>query len=71
MNKIKAGVRTDYTDEMFEDTPMIQAIYTYICYAVLNVFGWFRDFLRKSGIERRKGAADNNGPVRTTYYYLL
>jgi hypothetical protein len=56
---------------MFEDTPMIQAIYTYICYAVLNVFGWFRDFLRKSGIERRKGAADNNGPVRTTYYYLL
>ena len=41
----------------------IQAVYTYICYAVLNIFGWFRDFLRSSGIERRKGAADNNGPV--------
>lgn len=39
---------------------MLQAIYTYICYAVLNLFGWFRDFLRKSGIEKRKGAADNN-----------
>lgn len=61
-SKKKVGVRTEYTDEMFEDTPLIQAVYTYICYAVLNIFGWFRDFLRSSGIERRKGAADNNGP---------
>ena len=41
---------------------MLQAIYTYICYAVLNIFGWFRDFLRRSGIEKRKGAVDNNPP---------
>ena len=56
---------------MYEDTPLIQAIYTYICYAVLNVFGWLRDFLRKSGIERRKGAQDNNSadfvPLYTSY----
>jgi serine palmitoyltransferase len=45
---------------MFEDTPMVQAIYTYICYAVLNIFGWFRDFLRNVGLEKRKGNADNN-----------
>lgn len=59
-NRVKKGHRNEYTDEMFEDTPMIQAIYTYICYAVLNLFGWLRDFMRKSGIEKRKGAADNN-----------
>lgn len=39
---------------------MIQAIYTYICYAVLNIFGWLRDFLRACGIEKRKGNKDNN-----------
>jgi hypothetical protein len=48
---------------MFEDTPLIQAVFTYICYAVLNVFGWLRDFMRQTGVERRKGAADNNSSV--------
>jgi hypothetical protein len=48
---------------MYEDTPLIQAIYTYICYIVLNLFGWIRDFLRKTGIERRPGAADPNPSV--------
>ncbi|CAF0814943.1 unnamed protein product [Brachionus calyciflorus] len=60
--KITKKGKREYDDEMFEDTPMLQAIYTYICYAVLNLFGWFRDFLRRSGIEKRKGAADNNPP---------
>jgi serine palmitoyltransferase len=50
----------DYPDEMYEETPMIQAIFTYICYAVLNIFGWFRDFLRSTGIEKRRGTSDNN-----------
>lgn len=52
----------EYEDEMFEETPLIQAIYTYICYAVLNIFGWIRDFMRNSGIEKRKGAKDPNPP---------
>jgi serine palmitoyltransferase len=52
--------KNDQMDEMFEETPFIQAIYTYICYAVLNLFGWLRDFMRSVGLEKRKGAADNN-----------
>jgi serine palmitoyltransferase len=55
-----SSTRNKYDDEFFEETPMIQAIFTYICYAVLNLFGWFRDFLRSTGIERRKGTADPN-----------
>ncbi len=48
---------------MFEETPLIQAIYTYICYAVLNLFGWMRDFMRDTGLEKRKGAVDPNPSV--------
>lgn len=58
-----------YKDEMYEETPMKQAIYTYICYFILNIFGLLRDFLRKLGIERRKGAADNNGPVINIFFF--
>lgn len=29
-------------------------------YLILNVFGWFRDFLRFSGLEEKKGAKDPN-----------
>lgn len=56
----KKRQRNQYEDEMFEETPFIQAVYTYICYAVLNIFGWMRDFMRNTGIEKRKGAADPN-----------
>ena len=49
--------------EQYEDTPLLQAIYTYICYIVLNVFGWLRDGLRRTGVEKRKGTADPNPPV--------
>lgn len=59
----RKGFKTDYEDEMFEETPMLQAFFTYVCYTVLNLFGWLRDFMRKVGIERRKGAADNNTSV--------
>lgn len=60
--KLKKITKADYKDGMFEETPLIQAIYTYICYAVLNIFGWIRDFLRSTGIEKRKGNADPNPP---------
>lgn len=61
----------EYEYEMFEETPLIQAIYTYICYAVLNIFGWIRDFMRNSGIERRKGAKDPNPPVRLNFFLVI
>ena len=53
-------MRNDYDYETFEETPFSQAIYTYVCYAVLNLFGWLRDFLRGSGMESRRGAQENN-----------
>ncbi len=31
-----------------------------MCYAVLNIFGWLRDFLRYYGFEKRTGAQENN-----------
>ena len=55
---------------MFEETPLIQAIYTYICYAVLNLFGWMRDFMRDTGIEKRKGAVDPNSSVFDNFYFV-
>jgi len=61
-HKKKKTTKKEYEDEMFEETPLIQAVYTYICYAVLNIFGWLRDFLRRTGIEKRQGAQDNNTP---------
>jgi serine palmitoyltransferase len=57
-----------HTDEMYEETPMLQAFYTYLCFFVLNLFGWFRDLLRQSGLEKRKGACDQNGPEFTPLY---
>lgn len=70
--KRKATTKSiEYEDEMFEETPLIQAIYTYICYAVLNIFGWIRDFMRNSGIERRKGAKDPNPPVRLHFFLII
>jgi len=47
-------------DEQFEETPFLSAVWTYVCYAVLNIFGWLRDFCRKVGIEKRAGAVDPN-----------
>jgi len=56
---------------MYEETPLLQAIYTYICYAVLNMFGWLRDFLRSTGIEKRQGASDNNSAVSFKFNFQL
>lgn len=61
-NKSKKMKQIDYQDGMFEETPLLQAVYTYVCYAVLNIFGWIRDFMRDTGIEKRKGNADPNPP---------
>lgn len=39
---------------------MYAAILTYLSYAILCLFGWLRDFLRESSIERKRGAVDPN-----------
>ena len=51
-------------DEVYEETPFSEAFWTYLNYIMLNIFGWFRDLLRKSRIENRKGSAEYNPPVR-------
>ena len=53
-------------NEVYEETPFSEAFWTYLNYIILNIFGWFRDFLRHTRIENRKGSAENNPPVRIT-----
>ena len=49
--------------EKFEDTPLLQAVYTSFGFAVLNLFGWLREALLKFGIEKRAGKEDSNESV--------
>jgi serine palmitoyltransferase len=49
--------------EEFEETPTWAAVVTVLGYAILNVFGWLRDFLRNIGIEKKKIAQDPNPKV--------
>jgi hypothetical protein len=50
-------------DEIYEATPFSEAFWTYLNYIILNIFGWFRDFLRNTRIENRKGSAEKNPAV--------
>lgn len=50
-------------DEQFEETPLYAAILTYISYGILCLFGWLRDFLRQSGLEKKRGAVDPNASL--------
>lgn len=58
-------------DEVYEETPFSEAFWTYLNYVILNIFGWFRDFLRNVRIENRKGSAENNPSVRKNFVFLL
>jgi len=44
--------------ESFEPTPMYCAVLTYLIYAILTIFGFLRDFLRRYGIEKSSAATD-------------
>lgn len=44
--------------QLFEETPLIVAVITYIGYGVLVVFGYFRDCLRRFKIEATKAAKE-------------
>jgi len=44
--------------QLFEETPLIVAVITYIGYGVLVVFGYFRDFLRLYKFEKTKAAKE-------------
>jgi len=44
--------------ELFEETPLIIAVLTYLGYAVLIIFGHLRDFMRNWSIEKVPTAAE-------------
>ncbi|GIX91627.1 serine palmitoyltransferase 2 [Caerostris darwini] len=46
--------------EEFEETPYLIVLTIYLCYAVLMVFGYLRDFMRKSGLEKNFMAKEVN-----------
>ncbi|CAK9301951.1 unnamed protein product [Gordionus sp. m RMFG-2023] len=43
-----------------DDIPLLLAILTYFCYAVLIIFGYIRDALRKYGFEKRQLMCDKD-----------
>lgn len=53
----------DLQSEEFEETPLYAAILTYVSYSILCLFGWLRDFLRQSKIEKKRGAIDPNSSL--------
>lgn len=58
-------------DEVYEETPFSEAFWTYLNYVILNIFGWFRDFLRNARLENRKGSAENNPPVINSFNFRI
>ncbi|XP_074602557.1 serine palmitoyltransferase 2-like [Brevipalpus obovatus] len=46
--------------EEFEETPLIVAIFCYISYMILGIFGHLRDFLRETGIEKSPRTVERN-----------
>ncbi|MEQ2282086.1 Serine palmitoyltransferase 2, partial [Ameca splendens] len=46
------GLYTRPFGESFEETPMLVAVFTYMGYGILTIFGYLRDFLRHWKIER-------------------
>lgn len=48
--------------ESFEETPLLIAILTYLCYGMLVLVGHVRDFLRNAGIECEKSCTEPKVP---------
>ncbi|CAF4907985.1 unnamed protein product [Rotaria sp. Silwood1] len=65
--KYNTEILSDHKDDLqceeFEETPLYAAVLTYISYAVLCLFGWLRDFMRQSNIEKKRGAVDPNASL--------
>ena len=49
--------------QLFEETPLLVAVITYIGYGVLVIFGYFRDFLRLYKFEKTKAAKEKGRKV--------
>ena len=51
----------------FEETPFHAAVMTYLAYFFYIIFGYFRDFLRKHGLEKCKTVKENGNEVRNNF----
>ncbi|XP_073484362.1 serine palmitoyltransferase 3-like isoform X1 [Aquarana catesbeiana] len=49
---VKHSLRKKEFKESFEDAPMYILVFTYICYGILILFGYLRDFMRAWGLEK-------------------
>eukprot|EP00063_Salmo_salar_P092177 XP_014067012.1 PREDICTED: serine palmitoyltransferase 2-like [Salmo salar] len=58
-------------NESFEETPMLVAVFTYLGYGILTVFGYLRDFLWHWKIERCHiaGEREEQRPSRTLFRF--
>jgi len=56
--------------ELFEETPLIIAVLTYLGYAVLIVVGHIRDFMRNWNIEKVPMAAEPVKEVTNQFAYF-
>ena len=48
----------------FEEPPLFCAVMTYMSYFLLIIFGYMRDFMRKYGLEKSRGAKETGNEVR-------
>ncbi|XP_068730448.1 serine palmitoyltransferase 2-like [Montipora capricornis] len=55
----KSENRVAELDNEYEGIPLIAAVTTYLSYFFLLIFGYLRDFMRKYGLEKPKGAKEN------------
>lgn len=55
--------------QLFEETPLLVAVITYIGYGVLVIFGYFRDFLRLYKFEKTKAAKEKGRKVLYETFY--
>ena len=56
--------------QLFEETPLLVAVITYIGYGVLVCFGYFRDLLRFLELDRTKQAQEKGNKVYPSNFLL-
>ena len=66
-NGKKNGNYVAESRDEFEDTPFHAAVMTYLAYFFYIIFGYFRDFLRKHGLEKCKTVKENGNEVRNNF----
>ena len=71
MTKMISNDDDDLQCEEFEETPLYAAVLTYINYAILCLFGWLRDFMRQSNIEKKRGAVDPNASLVCLFISMI